>query len=103
MRGSANDRFVSVAVMGAWNGKAKLLVATDQQGQTRNVLQLALDEFLILQGNWPWIFHNKRMRGGVKSASKVAMIDWLPNEAPHRLHADGSIDVGVLPVGRRQN
>ena len=103
VQGRANARLVSLAVKGAWNGKTMLMVATDQQGRTGNVLQLSLDDFVALEGNRARIFHNGRMRGGVKGASKAAMIDWLRNEAPHLLDGEGNVDLGVLPVGRRQN
>ena len=103
VQGSANARLVSLAVKGAWNGKTMLMVATDQQGRTGNVLQLSLDDFVVLEGNKARIFHNGRMRGGVKGASMAAMIDWLRNEAPQLLDDEGNVDLGFLPVGRRQN
>ena len=94
-------RLVSVAVMAAWNDKSMLLIGTDQKGRTANALQLALDEFMVLGQNEARMTHNGRMRGGVKCATKAAMLDWLEDEAPHLLDADGVVDLGVLPVGRR--
>lgn len=46
-------------------------------------------------------FHNGRMRGGVKGATKAAMIGWLQNESPHLLDSEGNVDLGSLPVDRR--
>lgn len=98
----ANNRLVSVAVMGmSENGKTMLLVGTDQNGRTGNALQLALDDFVNLEGDEARIHHNGRMRGGVTGASNAAMIAHLRSEAPHLLGQEGNVDLGALPMNRR--